>query len=459
MKNMKQVAEVLNKVASVGSTKMKQSLLKEADGHEYSDTLRRVLYYTYNPYLMYGLSVKALDLSKEPGKMTFSVASESDVFELLDTLARSNINDSLRATSKRLLMSIQDDEVRDMVKGMMCKDLKLGINVASLNKIFDKGFIPTFNVQLAESYSKQKPEELDGKEIWVTTKMDGFRIVYNPELKQFFTRKGQLYEGLEHLIDECDALSEDLRNISGIDELVMLDGELVHEYIDGKSSQELYSLTSSIARKKGHHKDKVKLKFHVFDFVPVNEFNVGSTTLKYKARRKALNLSGVLACAKHLQRVETLYNGPYNEGVIVSLLNDVEEQGLEGLMINLDGVYECRRTKKLLKVKTFNTADVLVTGVYEGEKGKEFEGTLGGVNIQFLYNGEARTCNCGSGFDKEERDMFFKNPELIIGKVIEINYFEVTKDSKTGTESLRFGTYQHRIREDKTAEDITDVAL
>ena len=79
--------------------------------------------------------------------------------------------------------------------------------------------------------------------------------------------------------------------------------------------------------------------------------------------------------------------------------------------------------------------------------------------MKFLYNGEVRTCNCGSGFDKEERDMFFKNPELIIGKVIEINYFEVTKDSKTGTESLRFGTYQHRIREDKTAEDITDVAL
>ena len=92
-------------------------------------------------------------------------------------------------------------------------------------------------------------------------------------------------------------------------------------------------------------------------------------------------------------------------------------------------------------------------------KGKEFEGTLGGVTIQFLYNGEVRTCNCGSGFNKDERDLFFNNPELIIGKIIEINYFEVSKDSKTGIESLRFGTYQHRIREDKTIDDITDVAL
>ena len=157
--------------------------------------------------------------------------------------------------------------------------------------------------------------------------------------------------------------------------------------------------------------------------------------------------------------MHALYSGKFDEEVLMSLLRQVEAEGGEGLMINTDGVYETKRTKKLLKVKTFHSADVLVLDVYEGEKGKEFEGTLGGVTIKFLHNGEERTCNCGSGFDKDERELFFNHPETIVGKIIVINYFEVSKDGKTGTESLRFGTYQHRIRDDKTEKDITDVAI
>ena len=64
----------------------------------------------------------------------------------------------------------------------------------------------------------------------------------------------------------------------------------------------------------------------------------------------------------------------FSEESLMCLLEEVESQGGEGLMINLNGKYECKRTKQLLKVKTFNSADVLVVGVYEGEKGKEFEG-------------------------------------------------------------------------------------
>ena len=64
----------------------------------------------------------------------------------------------------------------------------------------------------------------------------------------------------------------------------------------------------------------------------------------------------------------------------------------------------------------------------------------------------------GSGFYESERDLFFNNPEVVIGKVIECKYFEIT-NNKQGGHDLRFCTYQHRIREDKTEQDITDVAI
>ena len=458
MENMKKVAKVLDIVRKTSSTNAKQAILQYENEQEYGATLRSVLYYTYNPFMMFGLTEKTLQVVR-PQVMTYARATEEDVFLLLEELANSNINDYLRSEAKRLLLTINDDEVREMVQGIMVKDLKLGVNVTTLNKVFGKGFIPKFDVQLAESYAKQKPGSLKNKEVCITEKLDGFRIVYNPVQEKFFTRKGQEYEGLEHLIPElndlCVAISED-NLVHGED--VVIDGELVHEPVEGLNSQELYALTSSAARKKGRHRDKLKLQFHVFDFVPLNEFMSGLTTLRYKARRSIMDVAFVaLHDLKHVKPVTVFYMGKFDEEILLTHLKQVEALGGEGLMINLmEGTYECKRTKKLLKVKTFKDADVLVTGIVEGT-GKNL-GKLGAVEVKFLHNGKEMTCEVGSGFTDDERLVYWEHPETIIGKVIEVKYFEVTQNEKDKTKySLRFPTFQHRIRTDKDEQDITDV--
>ena len=458
MENMKKVAKVLDIVRKTSSTNAKQAILQYENEQEYGATLRSVLYYTYNPFMMFGLTDKTLQVVR-PNIMTYARATEEDVFLLLEELANNNINDYLRSEAKRLLLTINDDEVREMVQGIMVKDLKLGVNVTTLNKVFGKGFIPKFDVQLAESYAKQKPGSLRNKEVCITEKLDGFRIVYNPVQEKFFTRKGQEYEGLEHLIPElndlCVAISED-NLVHGED--VVIDGELVHEPVEGLNSQELYALTSSAARKKGRHRDKLKLQFHVFDFVPLNEFMSGLTTLRYKARRSIMDVAFVaLSDLKHVKPVTVFYMGKFDEEILLTHLKQVEALGGEGLMINLmEGTYECKRTKKLLKVKTFKDADVLVTGIVEGT-GKNL-GKLGAVEVKFLHNGKEMTCEVGSGFTDDERLVYWEHPETIIGKVIEVKYFEVTQNEKDKTKySLRFPTFQHRIRTDKDEQDITDV--
>lgn len=458
MDKMKKVAKVLDMVRKTSSTNAKQAILQHENEQEYGETLRNVLYYTYNPFMMFGLTEKTLKTTK-PLVMTYAVTREEDVFLLLEELANNNINDNLRLEAKRLLMGIVKDEVREMVQGIMVKDLKLGVNVTTLNKVFGKGFIPKFDVQLAESYAKQKPGSLKGKEVCITEKLDGFRIVYNPVQEKFFTRNGQEYNGLEHLTPElndlCVAIAEDSL-LHGED--VVIDGELVHEPVEGLNSQELYALTSSAARKKGKHKDKLKLQFHVFDFVPVNEFMSGLTTLRYKARRNIMDKSfAVLNDLKHVKPVTVFYAGVFDEEILMTSLKQVEAAGGEGVMINLmQGTYECKRTKKLLKVKTFKDADVLVTNVVEGT-GKNL-GRLGAVEVKFLHNGQEMYCEVGSGFTDDERLEYWKHPENIIGKVIEVKYFEVTQNEKDKTKySLRFPTFQHRVRTDKDEQDITDV--
>ena len=457
MKQMKDVALLLEKVSNTSSTKAKQQLLENGDKQEYSVTLRGVLYYCYNPFLMFGLSEKILN-NTIPKTMTYAIANEHEVFDVLDTLAQSNINDELRMLAKRLLMSIEDEQVRNMVQGIMVKDLKLGVNVTTLNKVFGKDFIPTFEVQLAESYAKQKEGSLKNKEVWITTKLDGFRIVYDPIKNEFYSRKGQLYEGLDHLKESCHKLSVKLSEVANLSELVMLDGELVHEPVEGLNSLELYSLTSSAARKKGYHKDKEKLQFNVFDFIPVSEFQSGITRIKYKARRNHMDKVFNLWKYTGIVPVYALYSGKFDEEVLMNLLKQVELEGGEGLMINLDATYKTKRTKDLLKVKTFKDADVLVLDVVEGT-GKN-EGSLGAVLVQFLYDGKPMTCEVGSGWYDSERSFYWRNPDKLIGKIIEIRFFEVTQNQKDKTQySLRFPTFAHRIREDKDEKDITDVNL
>lgn len=109
-------------------------------------------------------------------------------------------------------------------------------------------------------------------------------------------------------------------------------------------------------------------------------------------------------------------------------------------MLNKDAVYKCKRTTDLVKIKRFYTMDLPVIDVLEGEG--RLKGTLGALIVQYNNN----TVNVGSGFDDETRKLFWSKKESIIGRTVEVKYKEITKDKKTGLESLQFPIFI-RLRE------------
>ena len=110
-------------------------------------------------------------------------------------------------------------------------------------------------------------------------------------------------------------------------------------------------------------------------------------------------------------------------------------------MVNLDKPYEFKRTKNLLKMKVMQTCDIRCIGIEEGQ-GK-YKGTLGAIICD--YKGfELRV---GSGFSDEQRKFFYENPNDIVGRIIECQFFEETHD-KDGNLSLRFPIFK-TIRNDK----------
>lgn len=434
--------KAVEKLQKTSSTREKTAILKANEDDIY---LQDVLESTYNTFKKYGISESVYNEIPIVNK----VCTYGDPFHMLDCLAEHNINDALRENVKFYIEMVVPQDYKELIKGIVFKDLKIGVNAKTINKVWS-GLVPLFEVQLAESFGKKIIPM--GKEFYVTTKLDGFRILAVPNengIYSFYTRKGEVYEGLDHLQHECQLIGQGR---------YVLDGELIARNDDNLSSGDLYKVTTKIARKKGKTPDKAMLQFHCFDIVKVDEFKRGKSSDTYAMRRQFLDV----LFEEHkldlcdLVKVPVLYQGT-DQSEVSKIANELTDNGYEGAMVNIgDAYYECKRHAGVLKVKSFKDADVWVKGVYEGT-GRN-KGRLGGIVIQYLYNGELQECECGSGFTDEHRIKFWDNPELITGRVIEIQYFEVTANDKGGY-GLRFPTWHHRFRDDKTQQDITDVAL
>jgi DNA ligase-1 len=144
----------------------------------------------------------------------------------------------------------------------------------------------------------------------------------------------------------------------------------------------------------------------------------------------------------NIEVVKVVYQGT-DQSQIDKWLDYAVAHDWEGLMINKDATYKCKRTTDLIKVKRFYTMDLRVVDVIEGDG--RLKGTLGALVVEFNGN----TVNVGSGYSDEQRTDIWNNREDIVGTIVEVKYKEVTSDKKTGLESLQFPIFI-RLRRDKT---------
>jgi hypothetical protein len=247
---------------------------------------------------------------------------------------------------------------------------------------------------------------------------------------RLMTRQGKEYTGLDHII-------KDLNKYIGTE--MFVDGELVYKNKEGLSDSEAFQKGTGIAMSKGT--DKTDLKLVIFDMFPLDEFWQGQSKEPYSTRKERyidplfkklrMNYEGGKS---NISVVPMYYNG-YDHSEIWKWLDYAEENDIEGVIINLDTPYECKRTKNLIKVKKFYTYDLEVVGVEEGD-GRN-KGTLGALVVRYKNN----TVNVGSGFTDAERKSIWQNKDDIIGRVIEVKFKETTIDKKTGLESLQFPVY------------------
>lgn len=356
-----------------------------------------------------------------------------DLESLLSYLEKNNTGRDIDvAVCQFFLYTLTSTSSRLVLEEVITKKLRLGITAKTWNKIVPRELqVPVFSVMLAKKYKDQKKKLVDGEPIVITQKLDGLRLVMiksNGEVKSY-TRTGKPYVGLNQIEQEV---------LEKFGDNVVLDGELLSES---------ESFTDTMHKARSNVENKTGLVYNVFDMLPLQEFLEGKSSKNAIERKHDISAVFSKTVFYYIKEVTPLYIGT-DHTQIGKWFEWSKKVGAEGIMINLDKPYQTKRTGDLLKVKQMNTCDVRVISVVEGE-GKN-SGKLGAIEVEFTHKGKLYTCMCGSGFSDAERNKYYKESELLVGKIVEIQYFEISQNSD-GKYSLRFPVWLSRIREDKTS--------
>jgi DNA ligase-1 len=226
---MEEIIKIVKLLEATGSTNGKIDIIKSNEGNE---LFKKVLKYTYQDDLQYGFSDKKLRKLLEDNKFNKAENVWADGLDMLDSLANNNINNTLRDLTLTFL-SIQTEEVKELWIRILTKDLRCKISSKTINKAIPK-LIFDWNVQGGQSFKKVKLK----KNEWIalSLKMNGVRgTKYEAGFK---SRQNKDMLNLNHILEDIKAL--------GLDEKIVVDGELIRKNIDNIPDNENFRLTCSI---------------------------------------------------------------------------------------------------------------------------------------------------------------------------------------------------------------------
>lgn len=425
--------KILEKIKNTSSNNEKQAILEQNKNNE---LLKEILKFVYNPYFKTGLSSKKIKKKIAPTEYRLLLQPENSITYIFNYLKDHNTGTDQDIAHVQWYIRNYNEGCPEIVEEILTQNLKIGMTAKSINKVWNN-LIPEFNVMLADKYwEKIDKLEQEKPRILVTQKLDGMRCttIKLGDKINLMSRSGQLMTGFIEIEQELRELPDGV-----------YDGEILAD-LSIDNSLDLFASTVSAARTKDTKKKN--MTYNVFDYVKkVEEFVTGMFSESCVQRKQ--NLENILkkAHCNYIKYVEVLYDGEYNSDIIDKLLNKALSLQQEGIMLNVaDAPYQKKRTTDILKVKKMNTVDLFVTNVFEG-KGK-YKGTLGGVVVEY----KGQPVGVGSGFSDIQRKMIWEHPESIVGKLIEVQYFEESKD-KNGKPSLRFPVFK-KIRLDKNEESL-----
>jgi DNA ligase-1 len=336
--------------------------------------------------------MKILFKRSTTGKISeWSIEVEGNKFRTI-----SGFIDGLKVTSEWTICGAKsyctaEEQAMKQAKALHKKKIDLGA-FEDINDIDKPVF---FKPMLAHDYNDYK--EKIKYPVATQPKLDGVRCII--DIDGMRSRNGKELISAPHIHEALKPLFEKYPDL-------VFDGELYAHKSDGV---DFNKIISCVRKTKPTQDDIIESKQHIQYWIYDLPSHVGAFTERYNSLLE-LELPECCIIVKTEQAD--------NENDISAYYSDYMADGYEGQMIRvLDSEYENKRSKHLLKHKSFMDNEFEIKGVVEGK------GKLTGKIGKLVFDGFDSAVNG----DHEYLEMLFKRGDLI-GKKATVKYFELTTD-------------------------------
>jgi DNA ligase-1 len=237
--------------------------------------------------------------------------------------------------------------------------------------------------------------------IYSQPKLDGIRCIIRKD--GMWTRTGKKLIAAPHIFEALKPLFKATPDL-------IFDGEL---YSD-KFANDFDSLCSIVKKTKPTPEDlalsAAQMEYHIYD-LPSNKDT-------FSKRIAALELLSIVL-PKCCKIVSTYIL--QNDKEVEAQHELYVTQGYEGQMLRLNGLYENKRSKSLLKHKSFIDEEYTILGVEEGIGNKT------GMVGSFIFESKSgKRYNCSPKFNWQRCTEMWEQRETLIGKQATVKYFNLT---------------------------------
>jgi DNA ligase-1 len=263
--------------------------------------------------------------------------------------------------------------------------------------------------------------------VYIQPKLDGVRCLIKrvsdfpgqESLASFsvkaYSRTGKEFKNVKHITDA-------LRPFFFHSPDVVLDGELYNH----KLKNDFEKIISLVRKQKPTGVDRRDaqhlVQFHVYDYMSAPVYD------SYKTRMQQLVTSDIYDAQIKYVPAQLVDSYNYARDIHAEFL----DQGYEGSIIRLDGLYKHGRSYDLMKFKDFSDTEATIIG-YEAGKGKR-TGTLGKFLMQD-DEGVKFGCPPGKGYTYKDLANMLRNVHDYMGQRATFTYFQKTNA----------GSYRHPL--------------
>jgi len=202
MKKIDIIQSMLRELNDNNSANYKKTVLSNYASYE---LVRKVLYYTYNPFYQYYVTPESLEKNYYHDLGTGRLYD--DMFDLFDDLRSRTITGHSAINSVNMFCR-NNEGLKDIIYKIIGKDLEIRMGSSLINKVIP-GLIPSFDVALATPFEDVSVDFT--KDIWYASrKLDGVRclaVIDENGAVSLWSRQGNEFETLQKVKDEIAKLN------------------------------------------------------------------------------------------------------------------------------------------------------------------------------------------------------------------------------------------------------------